>query len=158
MTGCLSQASSTPTARATSTSMAAGRTSPWWITVSAVWCLSASALICAVVHHETLWSDCCLPFVLWKKKEKMVFMVFLSLPSDAFSARASLYTCKTLETSYFYFFVERWIAVLQFLLLFAPNHCLSHHMCIFEDGNTSTHRWIAFENPQFCLSDSPGVT
>lgn len=70
MIGCLSQASSTPTARATSTSMGAGRTSPWWITVSAACCLSASALICAVVHHETLRSDCCLPFVLGKKKGK----------------------------------------------------------------------------------------
>lgn len=41
-----------------------------------------------------------------KEKEKMVFMVFLSLPSELFSARASLYTCETLETSYLYFFVE----------------------------------------------------
>lgn len=80
-----------------------------------------------------------------KEKEKMVFMVFLSLPSDPFSARASLYTCKTLETSYLYFFVEHWTAVLQFLLLFVPHHCLSHRMPVYIWG------WKYFYPPMKCF-------
>lgn len=58
-------------------------------------------LCCRAPWDAVVWL---LPaFCSVKEKEKMVFMVFLSLPSDAFSARASLYTCKTLETSYLYF-------------------------------------------------------
>lgn len=81
-----------------------------------------------------------------KEKEKMVFMVFLSLPSDLFPAQTSLYTCKTLETSHLYFFVEHWTAVLQFLLLlFVPHHCLSHRMPVY------IWRWKFFHPPMNCF-------
>lgn len=74
--------------------------------------------LCSCAYRQLMWSRLTLAHVfLLKEKMKMMFMVFTVLPSDLFSAQASLFTCNALEKSYLYFFVEHLTAMIQFLLL-----------------------------------------
>lgn len=54
--------------------------------------------LCSCAYRQLMWSRLTLAHVfLLKEKMKMMFMVFTVLPSDLFSAQASLFTCNALE-------------------------------------------------------------
>lgn len=139
--------------------MGAGRTSPWLITVSTARCLSGSHLCCRAPRDAVVGL---VPvFCSVKEKDKMVFMVFLSLPSDLLSG----------ITVYMQGTWNKLFVLLYGILNSGPSvppSSLFHIaasvitcLCIFEDGNIFTHDELLSRTHNFvflaCLA-SPNVS